>query len=81
MRMKRTELLAEVERSHDLSIPLRGSPLQIVEQSSTLRDHPEQTAPRVVVLDVGLEVLGQVRDSLREKRDRTSGDPVSWSCV
>src|SRR6266700_5361090 len=42
---------------------------QIIEQLATLRHELEQAAPGVIVLDVGLEMLGQGRDALREDRD------------
>src|SRR4051812_9263556 len=43
--------------------------LHIVEQRATLRDHFEQAAARMVVLDMGLEVAGQVGDPLGEDGD------------
>ena len=43
--------------------------LDIVEQRAALRDHLQQAATGVVVLHVGLEVLGEVRDALGEDRD------------
>src|SRR6266571_419112 len=42
---------------------------QIVEQLAALRHELEQAAPGMVVLDVGLEMLGQARNALREDRD------------
>src|SRR6056297_1870416 len=41
--------------------------LQIVEQAPSLADDLEQTPPRVVVLLVGPEMLGQIGDSLRQE--------------
>src|ERR1700694_3770803 len=43
--------------------------LQIIEQAATLRDHLEQAPPRMVVLDVRLEVLGEVGDAFGKDRD------------
>src|SRR6266404_5809763 len=40
--------------------------LHVIEQAAALRDHLDQPAPRVIVLRVGLEVLGQIGDALRE---------------
>jgi hypothetical protein len=40
--------------------------LQIIQQTSALRDHLEQAAPRVVVLFVDFEVFGKLVDSLAE---------------
>src|ERR1051325_4490424 len=51
-----------------LVAPLIGA-LEIIEQLAALRDHLEKAAPRVVVFHVGLEVLGQRVDPLREDRD------------
>src|SRR6266487_807663 len=42
---------------------------QIIEQLAALRHELEQAAPGMVVLDVGLEMLGQARNALREDRD------------
>ena len=44
-------------------------PLQIVEEFPARGDQVEQAAARVVVFLVGLEVLGQVRDTLGEDRN------------
>ena len=43
--------------------------LEVVEQTSALRDHLEQAAPRVVIFLVCLEMLGQLLDPLAEQRD------------
>src|SRR5690606_20876511 len=43
--------------------------LDIVQQLAALADHLQQAPPRVIVLLVALEVLGQVRDALGEDRD------------
>src|SRR4051812_34778696 len=53
---------------------LIGTP-EIIKQLTTLRHELEQPAARVVVLDVGLEVLGQVGDPLSEDRDLHLGRP------
>src|SRR5262245_48519777 len=47
---------------------LVGAP-EIVEQLATLRHELEQPAARVIVLDVGLEMIGQVVDPFGEDRD------------
>src|ERR1700722_3932289 len=49
--------------------------LDIVEKRSPLRHHLEQAAAGVVVLDVGLEVTGQVGDALGENRNLDFGRP------
>src|SRR3954468_8481362 len=53
---------------------LIGTP-EIIKQLTTLRHELEQPAARVIVLDVGLEVLGQVGDPLSEDRDLHLGRP------
>ena len=40
----------------------------VIEQAAPLRHELDQPAPRVVVLCVRLEVLGQVRNALRKHR-------------
>jgi len=52
--------------------PIVGA-MQIVENLPPLRHHLEQPAARVVVFDVGLEVIGQVADPLRQERDLDFG--------
>src|SRR5215470_3485435 len=39
---------------------------EILEQLSTLRHELEQPTPRMVVVEVGLEVLGQIVDAFRK---------------
>ena len=39
--------------------------LQVVEQLAPARHHAQQPAARVVILDVGLEVVGETVDALR----------------
>src|SRR6185369_284978 len=46
---------------------LVGAP-QVVEQRATLADHLEQATTGMVVLDVRLEMVGQVVDALRQDR-------------
>src|SRR5690606_16124810 len=46
---------------------------QVVKKTTTLRDHLEQAATRVVVFLVGLEVVGQVGDAFRKDRDLNLG--------
>src|ERR1019366_9838981 len=65
----RAALLAKVEGRDDPAVPLEARSLEIVEQAAPLRDEGQETAPRMVVFDVRLEVLGQVRDALRQERD------------
>src|SRR5436190_1717191 len=43
--------------------------LEVVEQTPTLADHLEQTATRMVILRVALEVLGEVGDAFAQDGD------------
>ena len=43
-------------------------PLQVIEQAPALTDQLEKAAARVMILRVGLEMFGQVIDSLAEER-------------
>src|SRR5204862_50398 len=47
--------------------------LQVVEHAATLTDELEQTTARMVVLEVRLEVLGEVGDPLGEEGDLDLG--------
>src|SRR5690606_32287732 len=47
--------------------------LEVVEQAAPEPDHLEQPATRVVILRVGLQVLGEVRDPLRQQGDLDLG--------
>jgi hypothetical protein len=62
-------LLADTERLDDRSITVEVLLFEVVEEATALADQHEQAAARMMVLRVNLEVLGQVRDSLREQRD------------
>lgn len=43
--------------------------VEVIQQPAALADHFQQTAPRAVVLDVLLQMLGQVVDALGQKGD------------
>src|SRR5947209_5229718 len=62
-------LLAEPEALDGRAVALDVLPLQVVEQAAAAADHLEQAAAAVVVLGVGLEVLGQLDDAMRQDRD------------
>src|SRR5262249_23722782 len=64
-----TALLADAEGADELPVPIEVAALQVVEQPTALPDELQQTATRVVVLHVGLEVLGEVVDPLGEEGD------------
>src|SRR4051794_23677004 len=65
----RASLLADTEGLDDRSVTVEVLVFEIVQQSPALADQHEQAAARVVILRVSLEVLGQVRDPLRQQRD------------
>jgi hypothetical protein len=44
-------------------------PLQVVQQAATLADQLQQPTPRIVVVGVRLQMLGEVVDPLAEDRD------------
>ena len=66
-------LPAQTESIHYFVITLDVGPLKIVEQTSTLRDHLQQAAPRMVILFMGFEVLREIVDTLAEKRNLNLG--------
>ena len=61
-------LPAQAQTIDDLVVALNIRFLQVIQQASSLRDHFQQAAPRVIILLMRLEMLGQVVDSLAEKR-------------
>src|SRR5579871_358263 len=64
---------ADTQPFDQLLVPLLIGAVQVVENLSALRDELQQPASRVVVLDVALEVFGQVVDPLRQERDLDFG--------
>ena len=68
-------LAADAELLDDRLVAWLVLALHVIEQLAALRDHLEQAAPRMVVLGVGLEVLGEVGDALGEDRDLDLGRP------
>jgi hypothetical protein len=43
--------------------------LQVIEQTSAMLDHLQQAAPRMIVLFVRLEMLGEIVNSLAQQRN------------
>jgi hypothetical protein len=62
-------LLAQAKTFNNLSVPIRVTPVEIVQQAAAFVDHHDQPATRCMVLHVGLEMRRQVVDPLTEKRD------------
>src|SRR5262249_33678537 len=66
-------LLAQAEPLDQSRVTLGALVLQVGEQPAALRDELHETAPGVMVLGVGLEVLGQVGDPVGQKGDLDFG--------
>jgi hypothetical protein len=62
-------LLPESQLRDELAVALDVVPREVIELAATLADHHQQPAPRVVVLLVLAQMLGQVVDALGQKRD------------
>jgi hypothetical protein len=62
------ELAAQTQALDQHPIPIRTGPPQIVEQAAALTHEVQQTAARVMVLRVQLEVLGELVDPFRQQR-------------
>src|SRR6266487_6910640 len=59
-------LLADVQSLDEIRVALGVFHLEVVEQPAALADEHQQSAARVVILCVGLEVLREVVDALAE---------------
>ena len=66
-------LLAQPETVDQLTILVGVRSLQIIEQLAPAAHHAQQAAPRMMILDVRLEMLGEVRDARRQQRDLDLG--------
>src|SRR5204862_4839956 len=62
------ELAAQAELLDEGAVALEVVLLQVVQEAAAPPDELEQPAPRVVVVLVGAQMLGQVVDPLREHR-------------
>ena len=60
-------LTTQAETSDNFVIALNVYALEVIEKTSALRDHLEQTAPRMVIFLMRLEMLGQLINSLAEE--------------
>src|SRR5580704_1065645 len=54
MAAQESALLTQAESFHNLAIPIRVAPIQVVQQPSAFVDHHDQPPPRGVILRVGL---------------------------
>ena len=68
-------LATQAEFSDQLPITLQIPLLKVVEEAASLADQLEQSAAGVMVFLVRPEVLGQLLDPPREKRDLDLGRP------
>src|SRR5436190_9678950 len=64
-----SKLFAQAKLFDQRTIAVGIARLQIVEQLAAPRHHPQQAAPRVVVLRVILEMIGKTVDACRQERD------------
>ena len=58
-----------IEAIDQISVALGVLSLQVVEQTTPAADEHEETAARMVIFGVRLEMLGEVADALTENRD------------
>src|SRR3990170_6681480 len=68
MGVGRIGLFSQAKLAYELTVLVSILALQIVEQLAPMADKGEQTAPRMVILDVGLEVTGEAVDARRQQR-------------
>ena len=62
-------LLSEVKLVDDRAVTLDISLLKVAKKVSSVTNHLEKSATAVMVLVIGLEMLGQIVDSVSKKRD------------
>jgi hypothetical protein len=62
-------LATEFQAADQFMVLLDVPALEVIEQAATLRDHLEQSAPRVIVFLVRFEMLGELVDALGKQRD------------
>ena len=63
----------EPELGDNRPVAVDIGPLQIVQQAAALPDQLEQPAPRIVVVGVRFQVVGEVIDPFAEDRDLDLG--------
>src|SRR5688572_20541901 len=66
-------LLAQPETIDQPTVFVDVRALEIIEELAPAAHHPQQPAPRMVILDVRLEMLGKVRNARRQQRDLNLG--------
>jgi len=60
-------LVAQFQFLRDRLVAAEIRGLQIIQQAAALANHHQESAPRAVVLFVGLQMLGQMVDALRQQ--------------
>src|SRR5688572_26333314 len=84
------DLLANAQRLTDRPVTVDVLALEVIEQAAALANQHQQPAPRVMVLRVHLEVLGEVGDALRKESDlhlrgpgvaRDTGEFLNYFCL
>ena len=63
----------EAELGDDRPVPVDVSPLQIVQKAAPLADQLEQPAPRVVIMGMRFQMVGEVIDPFAEDCDLDLG--------
>ena len=64
---RRRTLLTKLQFFRDRMIALSVRVMEVIQQTPALTHHDEQTAPRAVIFQVLLEVLGQMVDAMGEQ--------------
>lgn len=66
-------LLADLQPSNDVEIPLRSDSLEVVKKLTPTAHHHEQTAATGKILGMLLEMIREMRNSPRQKGDLNLG--------
>jgi hypothetical protein len=63
------ELLPNFQTPQQVEILFGIDPLDVIQQTATPTDHPQQTTPTGVVLRVQFQMLGHLGDAIGEQRN------------
>jgi hypothetical protein len=80
-RCKLAALLAQPQLLDQHAVTVGIARLQIVEQLAPPRHHSQQTAPRVMVFDIALEMIIEAIDARGQQRDLNLGRPGVAGCA
>ena len=64
-----SRLLADAQLADYVAVAVRVMRLQVIQQATALADEHQETAPRGVILLVGLEMLSQFADTRTQNRN------------